>query len=564
MTKTTSPDDGGQAPLAQASTTCAKGWWLAGIIPIVVAIVALFHQQTLGPQYLGCNADPGYVYLFNSLNLATGTLPYHVDHPGTTIQWIGALILHVLHGVDGKTTLIPSVLENPEHYLAGMIIAWLVIYAGSLWWLGWVARRATGSCWTAAALQATPFLFPECFLHLSRLTTETPQMVLANLVGILALEDLRSPAQSRWRRMAPYAWGILLGTAVATKVLFLPLAGLLYAYFTQRRDRFNYILCLGGSCLLWVAVALPQWGYMIRWFFRLATRGGVYGSGGQEIVNLERQTSWVLSCLYAYPVYSLGLGLLLAGWFWQLKNRKSQGGWENNVGLRLGTILLLAQFSGLLLVSKQPNPRYLILGWVLLMPSIWLICQSQNPGRANRICISLAIIPWLLFPWGVADQWRDARKLCEQQREAFRAQVFLKKFGPIIGTIGGSSPGGACAMGNGYAGGIYDGELQRIYGDRLGYDFSGFALHRNGESHPMKTTATLTNPLHPSTWGILQVTYPSYLTNYPPPWPTGTTLLPLCVAGSDTFYWLGNEAEIATFHKLKTNLAVQLRKSERW
>lgn len=59
--------------------------WLGAVSLLLAALWWPLHTA-MGPHYLGKNADPDYVYLFNSLNLALGSAPQHTDHPGTPLQ----------------------------------------------------------------------------------------------------------------------------------------------------------------------------------------------------------------------------------------------------------------------------------------------------------------------------------------------------------------------------------------------------------------------------------------------------------------------------------------------
>lgn len=55
------------------------------------------YQKDRGPFWLGTNFDPAYTYLLNSLRLAGLQPPKHVDHPGTTVHSVGAVLLRLVH-----------------------------------------------------------------------------------------------------------------------------------------------------------------------------------------------------------------------------------------------------------------------------------------------------------------------------------------------------------------------------------------------------------------------------------------------------------------------------------
>ncbi|MDH3554369.1 MAG: hypothetical protein OES18_00795, partial [Deltaproteobacteria bacterium] len=67
------------------------------VIPGVVFALSLVFADINGPYYLGQNSDPEYVYLFNALNIAKFEAPRHTDHPGTTLQVLGATVIRASH-----------------------------------------------------------------------------------------------------------------------------------------------------------------------------------------------------------------------------------------------------------------------------------------------------------------------------------------------------------------------------------------------------------------------------------------------------------------------------------
>ena len=93
------------------------------IIPFLYAAAGLALKASRGPYWLGTNTDPEYAYLFNALLIASGRAPFHVDHPGTPVQMIGAVVLRALSAVSGRGVLADDVITRPEAYLAAMHLA---------------------------------------------------------------------------------------------------------------------------------------------------------------------------------------------------------------------------------------------------------------------------------------------------------------------------------------------------------------------------------------------------------------------------------------------------------
>ena len=90
------------------------------ILPAFLFITSRIIKDAQGPYYLNFS-DPSYAYLISSLNLARGFNIVYTDHPGTTVQVIGAITIKVYYLLSNKNTdLARDVLMRPEDYLLFM------------------------------------------------------------------------------------------------------------------------------------------------------------------------------------------------------------------------------------------------------------------------------------------------------------------------------------------------------------------------------------------------------------------------------------------------------------
>ena len=87
------------------------------VLPVFYLAAALGARSAGGPLWLWFNLDPDYFYLLDALNIVNLTTPGHVYHPGTTVQWLGALILKLAHPLSGAEAVTAHVLADPEWYL---------------------------------------------------------------------------------------------------------------------------------------------------------------------------------------------------------------------------------------------------------------------------------------------------------------------------------------------------------------------------------------------------------------------------------------------------------------
>ncbi|MCH7485635.1 MAG: hypothetical protein IIC04_01445 [Proteobacteria bacterium] len=67
-------------------------WAALAALPVAYVAVTLVLRAHTMPFWLWHNLDPDYFYLLDSLNILNLTTPGHVYHPGTTVQWLGALV----------------------------------------------------------------------------------------------------------------------------------------------------------------------------------------------------------------------------------------------------------------------------------------------------------------------------------------------------------------------------------------------------------------------------------------------------------------------------------------
>ena len=90
------------------------------LVPLFVVGFATILRTARGPFWIGMNIDPEYVYLINSLSLTQGLTVGHAHHPGSTLQWAGAIWLYGINFLLGKDDLITDVLTRPEFYHASL------------------------------------------------------------------------------------------------------------------------------------------------------------------------------------------------------------------------------------------------------------------------------------------------------------------------------------------------------------------------------------------------------------------------------------------------------------
>ncbi|MFZ1459862.1 MAG: hypothetical protein WAU38_03605, partial [Ignavibacteria bacterium] len=117
------------------------------VLPVILFITAHILKVVQGPYYLNFY-DPSYVYLINSLNLAqlSGYGVGHFDHPGTTVQVLGAVAVKLFYFLtNNNQDIVNDVLSRPESYLFFMNKFFVFLNCTALFFVGYFTLKVTGN-----------------------------------------------------------------------------------------------------------------------------------------------------------------------------------------------------------------------------------------------------------------------------------------------------------------------------------------------------------------------------------------------------------------------------------
>ncbi|MEZ4823811.1 MAG: hypothetical protein R2942_15970 [Ignavibacteria bacterium] len=140
-----------------------KAFFILLILPVIFIFLSNLFTDVYTPYYLNYHHDPSYVYLLNFLNLATGQFAGHVEHPGTPLHVIGAVIIKFYHLLFGKADITTDVLTRPEIYLRAVNFSVLLLNAFVLFLLGLNIYRIYKNIYAGIFMQALPVYFDKCF-----------------------------------------------------------------------------------------------------------------------------------------------------------------------------------------------------------------------------------------------------------------------------------------------------------------------------------------------------------------------------------------------------------------
>ena len=346
-------------------------------------LAAEFTMRAHGlPYWFWDNLDPSYIYLLNGMHILQGVAPGHVDHPGTPVQVLVALVLW-LSGAGSPGVIGNAAFLDAETLLARTSTVIFVLDAGAMVVLGWTVWRRMGALAPALFAQTAPFITP---LALKQGIGVKPEPLL--LFAVLLLAAAMTQQALRPGRWPLFAMALVVGFGTACKVTFAPLGLAPLVLLPDWRRRWLYVGLAALSLLFFIAPALGAIGHMLRWFEGLTIGSGIYGAGPPTVIDPHRFPRAFVQLFFGRPlfltVYVLGAAIVVLGWY-----QRRGWGLAASPGERALAGGLLAQLAQLLLVAKHPSAHYALPAFELTGPVaafLWLAAgEFEAPPRRARL-----------------------------------------------------------------------------------------------------------------------------------------------------------------------------------
>ena len=359
------------------------------VLPVLFVASTLWARAQGGPTWLWFNLDPDYFYLLDALNILNLTTPGHVYHPGTTVQWLAALILKISHPASSSDALTGLVLADPEAYLGLISVFFITLNGLALWGLGAAGRRVFGGLTAAWFLQLSPFISMVILKHSYHAKPEALLVLTMLVLASMAVLSLTPGLMARRRILFAVAFGAIAGFGVATKITAFPVFLLplfVLGQGAEVRGWTGAVVVYGASALaalvLFTLPALGAYDVFFGWMATVSQGSGAYGGGASGgFVDWTVYPGHVLK-LFKRPafhvVFILAVGVLVMAVRRRVKERTAFGAeaW-------LLTGIVVSQFVHVLLIAKQPNAIYLIPSF-LLIPLGFVLVWRLGEGFVSR------------------------------------------------------------------------------------------------------------------------------------------------------------------------------------
>ena len=341
------------------------------VLPIVYVALIIWLRQTAGSFSHWYSIDPNIRYLLDALNILALDPPGNVDHPGATVQWIGALILRVFQPFSSVEEITNAALLQSDAFLWPILVGLTVLTAAAMVVAGAAALSLEKGLLPAVLIQLAPFL--SRILVKNSMDVKPVPLLIASvlLTAALIFIALRPGVLERQQKGFIWGFGLIGGFSVATKITALPILVLPIFLFWGWRSLFQYGLACAVGFIVFAFPTLFQFDVFAQWIFKVAMGSGAYGGGELSVVDFSAYPGSLYKLL-SRPITFVPIILaLIAFVLAHLQKQKITD--YPRLELRALMGVTLAQFAQIALVAKHPSAHYIVSALALSGLSIGLV-----------------------------------------------------------------------------------------------------------------------------------------------------------------------------------------------
>ncbi len=453
------------------------------IFPVLLFITAHILKVVQGPYYLNFY-DPSYVYLINSLNLAqlSGYGVGHFDHPGTTVQVIGAIFVKLYYLISNvKVDIATDVISRPEDYLWFANKGFVTINCILLFLLGLFIYKISNNIVLSLLIQLSPFASTEIFYGLIIVTPENFLIAVSLcFIGVLFYYLYKVDDGVKSPLILVIAFAVVCGIGLATKLNFLPMILLPLILIKGFKNKIIFSLFTFVSFIIFVSPALSNYSRFIEWIEKLFLYTGHYGSGDPTIIDSTEFSKDIILIFKTDNLfgitYFIAMGTLIFKFFFKHKTElHDQARFRKEGRVLLG--IFLAMTLQIILVAKQYRQHYMIPSFMMCLLSLFL-CSSLLSVHLKRIRVQYAylfLIVIIAF-WSLTQIIDSYYEGDEERTQAFRMEKYLKDNCSgelVVPSFGSANKECAIAFAVSYAGsqvGRYQAILSKVQPEHIFYN----------------------------------------------------------------------------------------------
>jgi len=327
--------------------------WIAGLSVVLMLVAALFRYLS-GPFYWGNNSDPSYFYLYNFLYLLEGQSPQFVDHPGTPVDLLGALVVRFFPSAPHELWLSAHA-QQGETVLTLVWFLMMVLYTSTFFVLGaYVLQKSQDRIFTGLVLLSSLWLMivpafnTTGIMPISANVNSDTMMMTADNGMMLTMMWFYFSANRRTLGQA-VGLGLAVAFALSTKFTALPFLAVGFCLLVTWPQR---VLFVGVALSGFVLMTFPIWGsygHMLSWVKGLIVTRGMHGSGGEgfNAAVYFKSLRWITVTYWFFVILWI-LGMVLS--------------FNRRIDDRLRGILRALAIGGVvqvMIVAKQTSAQYM-------------------------------------------------------------------------------------------------------------------------------------------------------------------------------------------------------------
>jgi hypothetical protein len=375
------------------------------IYPIFYLFIGVYFNALIGDLSL-ISVDPDYVYFLSGVSISEGYFKVgHIDHPGSPLQYLIAIILRVtyLFRKDSGTPYLEDILGNSDLYISVVNIVLTVIVSISIFIAGLYVFRKTKSFLYSLLIQSIPFV---PFIWYQIIGRVVPELLLP--IPVLALSSFLighlSDKKEDFSRKDFIIISIILAFSLSVKLTMISLFIIPILIVKSWR---NKLIVVGLSMFLFLIFSWPATLQIERfwsWMSNLFIHSGNYGSGSKNIVDIAAFSSNFVKIkqLYRYFTYLIIFQIFFIPTSYLLLRGKKNTDYKK---LILVSSIFLSIIIQTVITAKHFAPHYFIpailLGPLLLFLSVEII-KDYYPNKFSLQISNIFLIVFII--WHINDQ----------------------------------------------------------------------------------------------------------------------------------------------------------------
>ena len=330
-----------------------------------------FTAFCYGIYFLKC-VDPEYAYLFNGALMANLKPEiYYVDHPGTPLVCLIAVVIRVVHVFRAGEDMLTDFIKNPEIYLGATLHTLEFLSSAVLFLLGLFVYKKTRNIVLAMFLQLIPFAH---FLGLETQARLIPEVMMVIVICfwtalILHMNYDREIAVHPQRYSI--AFGVLFGFSLALKLTMLPFVVIPLIILSGWKSKLLFVPAAIISFCVFAFPILFKYRTFYTWIKNIVTHTGAYGSGDKGIAHWSEFTGHLKLQLGNTPWLLISL-VLLSGVLIMYFVIRKQGIQRDPLKARLGVAAILVVVIQYLITAKHFAFHYMLPSMLLTIPMVVL------------------------------------------------------------------------------------------------------------------------------------------------------------------------------------------------